>query len=81
MLNTPRTISPNPRPRRTNPSSVWRIWRAQGLAPHRASHFKLTSDPDFVLKLGDIVGLCVDPPDQAVLGRSHSPAAGHHHLA
>ena len=29
-------------------SSVQRIWRAHGLAPHRVRHFKLSNDPDFV---------------------------------
>src|SRR5690242_14198680 len=32
-------------------SSVQRIWRAHGLAPHRMHHFKLSSDPEFVAKL------------------------------
>jgi transposase len=48
-------------------SSVHRIWRAHGLAPHRMRHFKLSGDPDFVAKLRDIVGLYVDPPAHAVV--------------
>jgi transposase len=48
-------------------SSVQRIWRAHGLAPHRLRHFKLSNDPDFVPKLRDIVGLYVDPPAHAVV--------------
>jgi len=48
-------------------SSVQRIWRAHGLAPHRMRHFKLSNDPDFVPKLRDIVGLYVDPPAHAVV--------------
>src|SRR5215217_6117585 len=32
-------------------SSVQRIWRAHGLAPHRVRRFKLSNDPDFVPKL------------------------------
>ena len=48
-------------------SSVQRIWRAHGLAPHRVRRFKLTNDPDFVPKLRDIVGLYVDPPAHAVV--------------
>jgi transposase len=48
-------------------SSVQRIWRAHGLAPHRMHHFKLSKDPDFVPKLRDIVGLYVDPPAHAVV--------------
>src|SRR3954447_26284344 len=38
-------------------SSVQRIWKAYGLAPHRMRHFKLSRDPDFVPKLRDVVGL------------------------
>lgn len=48
-------------------SSVQRIWRAHGLAPHRMRHFKLSNDPAFVPKLRDIVGLYVDPPAHAVV--------------
>lgn len=46
-------------------SSVRRIWRAHGLAPHRFRRFKLSNDPDFVTKLRDVVGLYVDPPAHA----------------
>ena len=48
-------------------SSVQRIWRAHGLAPHRVRRFKLSNDPDFVPKLRDVVGLYVDPPAHAVV--------------
>ena len=48
-------------------SSVQRIWRAHGLAPHRMRHFKLSRDPGFVPKLRDVVGLYVDPPAHAVV--------------
>jgi transposase len=48
-------------------SSVQRIWRAHGLAPHRMRHFKLSNDPDFVPKLKAIVGLYIDPPAHAVV--------------
>ncbi len=48
-------------------SSVQRIWRAHGLAPHRVRRFKLSNDPEFVPKLRDIVGLYVDPPAHAVV--------------
>jgi transposase len=40
-------------------SSVQRIWRGHGLQPHRVRQFKLSSDPEFVPKLRDIVGLYV----------------------
>ena len=39
------------------PSTVHRIWRAFGLQPHRVETFKLSSDPLFVEKVRDIVGL------------------------
>ena len=48
-------------------SSVQRIWRTHGLQPHRVKHFKLSTDPQFVGKLRDIVGLYVDPPAHAVV--------------
>ena len=48
-------------------SSVHRIWRAHGLAPHRFRQFKLSNDPDFADKLHDVVGLYVEPPAHAVV--------------
>jgi transposase len=48
-------------------SSVQRIWRAFGLQPHRMETFKLSTDPDFVAKVRDIVGLYVSPPEHAVV--------------
>jgi len=48
-------------------SSVLRIWRAHGLQPHRVKQFKLSTDPQFVAKLRNIVGLYVDPPAHAVV--------------
>ena len=48
-------------------SSVQRIWRAHGLAPHRMRRFKLSTDPLFVDRLRDVVGLYVDPPAHAVV--------------
>ena len=47
-------------------STVQRIWDAHGLQPHRVTTFKLSKDPAFVQKLTDIVGLYLNPPDQAV---------------
>ena len=43
-------------------TAVSRIWRAFGLQPHRQETFKLSSDPLFVDKVRDIVGLYLDPP-------------------
>ena len=48
-------------------STVSRIWRAFGLQPHRAETFKLSQDPLFVEKVRDIVGLYMNPPDQALV--------------
>ncbi len=48
-------------------SAVRRIWKAHGLQPHRWRRFKLSSDPDFVAKLRDVVGLYVDPPAHAIV--------------
>jgi putative transposase len=47
--------------------TVHRIWRAFGLQPHRQRHFKLSSDPFFVEKVRDIVGLYLNPPDKAMV--------------
>jgi len=48
-------------------SAVQRIWRAHGLRPHKVQQFKLSSDPKFVDKLRDVVGLYVDPPAHAIV--------------
>jgi transposase len=48
-------------------SSVQRIWCAHGLQPHRVRQFKLSTDPQFVDKLKDVVGLYVDPPTHAIV--------------
>ena len=48
-------------------SSVQRIWRAFGLQPHRLETFKLSTDPDFVAKVRDVVGLYVCPPEHAIV--------------
>src|SRR5713226_5024179 len=48
-------------------TSVQRIWKAHGLAPHRIRAFKLSNDPKFAAKVRDIVGLYVDPPAHSVV--------------
>src|SRR5258705_13940673 len=48
-------------------SSVQRIWRAFGIQPHRMETFKLSTDPDFVAKVRDVVGLYVSPPEHAIV--------------
>ena len=48
-------------------STVQRIWRAFGLKPHRQETFKLSTDPDFVTKVRDVVGLYMAPPEHALV--------------
>ena len=48
-------------------TTIWRIWGAFGLQPHRAETFKLSSDPHFVDKVRDIIGLYMSPPDRALV--------------
>jgi len=48
-------------------TTVARIWRAHGLKPHLVETFKVSTDPAFVAKLRDVVGLYVDPPKRAVV--------------
>jgi hypothetical protein len=48
-------------------STVQRIWRAFGLQPHRLETFKLSTDPDFVAKVRDVVGLYLAPPTKALV--------------
>jgi len=48
-------------------TTVGRIWRAFGLQPHRQETFKLSTDPQFVQKVRDIVGLYMAPPTRALV--------------
>src|ERR1019366_3099397 len=50
-----------------SPASVGRIWGAFGLQPWRSETFKLSTDPLFVEKVKDVVGLYLDPPERAVV--------------
>ena len=47
--------------------AVHRIGKTFGLKPHLQEHFKLSTDPFFVDKVRDIVGLYLNPPDHAVV--------------
>ncbi len=47
--------------------SVSRIWRAFGLQPHRTETFRLSTDPFFVDKVRDVVGLYMSPPENALV--------------
>ena len=48
-------------------TAVVRIWHAFGLQPHRTETFKLSTDPLFIEKVRDIVGLYLNPPDRALV--------------
>jgi transposase len=49
------------------PSTIHRIWKAFNLQPHRTETFKLSTDPLFVEKVRDIVGLYLSPPESALV--------------
>jgi transposase len=48
-------------------STVQRIWSARGIKPHRVEAFKLSNDPKFEEKLVDVVGLYLNPPENAIV--------------
>ena len=48
-------------------TTIRRIWTAFGLQPHRSETFKLSSDPLFVDKVRDIIGLYLSPPNRALV--------------
>ena len=48
-------------------STVNNIWRAHKLQPHRTKTFKLSRDPKFLEKMTDVVGLYLNPPQQAIV--------------
>jgi len=50
-----------------SPSMVLRVWRANGLKPHRGKTFKVSNDPHFEEKLLDVVGLYLNPPEHALV--------------
>jgi transposase len=47
--------------------AIVRIWHAFGLKPHRSETFKLSTDPDVVEKVRDVVGLYMSPPENAIV--------------
>lgn len=47
--------------------TVQRVWSARGLKPHLVKTFKLSNDPRFEEKLIDVVGLYLNPPEQAIV--------------
>src|ERR1017187_79987 len=48
-------------------ATVQKIWNARGLRPHRTETFKLSNDPRFEEKLVDVVGLYLNPPENAIV--------------
>jgi len=46
---------------------VHQIWKAADLKPHRLKTFKISNDPDFAEKVFDVVGLYLNPPDNALV--------------
>lgn len=48
-------------------SAISRIWRTFALEPHRSETFKLSTDPLFIDKVRDVVGLYLNPPDRAIV--------------
>jgi transposase len=48
-------------------SAISRIWRAFGLKPHLVETWKLSTDPQFVEKVRDVVGLYLNPPEAAMV--------------
>ena len=47
--------------------SIYRIWKTFGLQPHRSETFQLSTDPQFVEKVRDVVGLYMSPPQNALV--------------
>ena len=52
---------------KVSPATVQRIWKKHKLQPHRVEAFKFSNDPEFALKVRDIVGLYLNPPDRAMV--------------
>ena len=48
-------------------SMIHRVWKANGLKPHLVKTFKVSNDPRFEEKLRDVVGLYLNPPDNALV--------------
>ncbi len=48
-------------------TTVGRVWRAFGLKPHRSETFTISRDPMLIEKVRDIVGLYMNPPDNALV--------------
>jgi transposase len=52
---------------KVSPTLVHRVWKANGLKPHKVRTFKISNDPQFVEKVIDITGLYLNPPERALV--------------
>ena len=48
-------------------TSVQRIWAEHNLKPHLVKSFKVSTDPNFAVKVEDVIGLYLDPPERALV--------------
>ena len=51
----------------TSHTFVAKVWRECGFKPHLINQFKISNDPQFAEKLEDVVGLYLNPPDNAAV--------------
>jgi transposase len=47
--------------------TIWRVWQKYGLKPHQIRRFKLSRDPRLIEKLHDVIGIYLNPPENAVV--------------
>ena len=47
--------------------TVNRVWQMNNIKPHQSKTFKLSQDPQFIEKLTDVVGVYLNPPDNAIV--------------
>ena len=55
------------RSQKVSKATISNIWRGHNLKPHRVKNFKLSRDVRFLEKLTDVVGLYLNPPQQALV--------------
>jgi transposase len=55
------------RTQKVSAAVVHRVWKKHKLQPHRVETFKFSSDPQFALKVRDIVGFYLNPPEKALV--------------
>ncbi|ART71412.1 IS630 family transposase [Mycobacterium dioxanotrophicus] len=48
-------------------SAVGRIWKSLGINPHQDDTFTISTDPQFIAKVRDVVGFYLDPPEKALV--------------